>query len=227
MKTTRQFTSKQIAAAAISLALLAAISIVPWRLVAQERPVANPARPAAAQDPRQPAAPARAAAQAAPGSAASQTISERGPREQPSQEELIVGTWRGNSTTGELVVNRDGTYQQFLRIQNVGTSPQCVNEHGQWQIQDGMLTLTAEAESLAMRGLPTVDIGPAGAIQHQLRIVRLDDNLLRLQGFFVGFEPAFGAFGPDPSSSPVVFFRRVDPKAAPPEYDPSLPPELK
>jgi hypothetical protein len=231
MKTIRQFSRRQIAATACAMCLLAAIAIVPWRLVAQERPAAETARPAAAaQDPRQPkapAVPAQAAGQAAAASAGGQAANEKGAKEQSSQDKLIVGTWLGNATTGELVMNKDGTYQQFLRIQNLGTSPQCVNEHGKWQILDGMLTLTAEAESLAMRGLPTVDIGPAGAIQHKLRIIRLDDDLLRLQGFFVGVVPAFDAFGPDSSSSPVAFFRRVDPKAAPPEYDPSLPPELK
>jgi hypothetical protein len=227
MKTIKQLSRKQITAVASALALVAAVSIVPWRLVAQERPAVNPARPAATQDPRQPAALAQAAGQAVSGSAGGEATSEKGSKEQSAQEKLIVGTWRGNATTGELVMNKDGTYQQFLRMQNVGSSPQCVNEHGKWQIRDGMLTLLGESESLAMRGLPSVRAEQAGAMLHQLKIIRLDDDLLRLQGFFAAFGPPWGAAGPDPSTGPVIFFRRVDPKAAPPEFDASLPADLK
>jgi len=220
MKAIHQIGRKQIAVAACATCLLAAISVVPWRLVAQERvpgakpaPVGRSAPGAKQQEAKQPAEPAKT------------TAANTDP------QKLIVGTWRGKAAIGELVINKDGTYQQFARLENMGPpAQQYVNENGKWQIQDNMLALSAEAKSLAMRGLPNTQFPLSGGVTRQFKVVRLDDELLRLQEFFVG-GAGFGAISvngqANDSVGSTLFYRRVDPKTAPADFDPSLPAELR
>jgi hypothetical protein len=245
MKTIQQFSRQQIAAAALALALLAAVSIVPWRLVAQERapashraPAAKAAPAAKQQEAKQPAEPAKT------------TAANTDP------QKLIVGTWRGKAASGEAtewVFQKNGSYQElFAQNQRPLFGPDSSNdstyyrELGKWRIIDDILVIAPKRlqpsgpnnvlanRQVVIGGYPLDPGAPGGADapapEGRFRIVRLDDSLMRLQpllpestdGAELNYVPALAA----------MFYHRVDTKEVDSkessmEFDPSLPAHLR
>jgi len=236
MKTIRQFTSKQIAIATCATCLLAAIAIIPWRLVAQERPAADPARPAGVlQDPRQPAADAnRPAADPAQPTPPAKATAENELKGKSAEEKLLVGTWRGGPTNGEVVFRADGSYREFSLLDasadRSALGGQGKNVHGTWQIKDKLVVLRDEPEIPIMRGLTQPPFG-VGFQYRRFKIVRLDDSLLRLQELspgFVGNEaaPRWWLAAQAEGLGPLLFFRRDASATAEEKFDPSIPADL-
>src|SRR5262245_60589322 len=248
MKHIQSFSRGQVLLAGLAIALLGAIAVVPWRVVAQEARGSGEAEKAAAAND------ATAAGQAKPGRLL---------------EQLVVGMWRGGPSGNDvLVIGKDGKYGWLFRTDDqvgggmlgrgvfpAGQSfrgapvgygvmggaapmnhPRYSDNSGRWRVEGDTLILSYAPASAVLKGLtasglsvttgqmpdqwPADFVGSDTGMKARLKIVRLDDSLLRLLGMVTNDQ------GDETATTPK-FFRRVDEKEAIPKFGADTPKEFE
>jgi hypothetical protein len=158
MKHYRTWSARQMALAGSMLALLAAITIVPWRVVAQEgKPPAKSTEPAATDK-----------------SNTDKSNTEKTPADKAAvktPEQLLIGAWRMGISGTKFTIRDDGTYEYSLPSMN---APVIESPTGHWKLVGQQLVTTADPSEDEMGN----EREPKS---YGFTIIRLDDSFLRLQ----------------------------------------------
>ena len=248
MKSIHSFTRKQLALAASAMMLLAAVTMVPWQLVARKADAAPPETKSAttADDKNAPNEDNSPAAGGAGGKS--------------SPEQLLVGVWRG--TTGylpqdgdshhelTLIFRQDGTCQMYDRSQPGGVltvtpvgavlALESVSR-GRWKIEgENLIVIPSPEKTPWLKGIspppPPIDEAKQDEVKRVFRIARLDDALLRLALLDASqsrpadannadnpLNPATGEVISPNAQPRTLFFRRDKDTPANVQYSPDIP----
>jgi beta-lactamase regulating signal transducer with metallopeptidase domain len=178
MKDFRHYLNWQIAIAASTMGLMAALVVVPWRVVGQET---------AKTIQVQPNAPGKGESDATAKSAPTSDLKESSP-----EAKLLVGTWRAASGK-DVVFFSDGSYEDFgVNIfyyefdakDDKGVETHHVsNERGQgsWSVEDQRLTLTQDDKARFWGPIAGGKTPKPRRRPSEFRVLKLNDSYLRLR----------------------------------------------